>query len=204
LIGLGVIEDLFETVFKNRKDRPTCFTGYMTHRLYETRTSEPSRVSSVYEDSLEQLLGDKKTHESGFDCSWDPEGQLKLGPLIESHYSAAEIAKRNKSSGYIKKLLLSSTELNCIEESRYHLENTKFTGISAILGPLSALLRCTYETLYRQILEDPSTTELFLLSMRELSHVISVCSMSLIVTPFSKYISSLFLQLFLNMMVLIR
>lgn len=82
--GLGLLEDLFEGIFRDPLKRPTCLVGYSTHALHKFRRElEPDTAESSHE-SLSRLAATRKLHGSfdSYDTSkpifWDEMGEYRV------------------------------------------------------------------------------------------------------------------------------
>jgi 2-dehydropantoate 2-reductase len=114
--------------------------------------------------SQKGVLAGRRINYEDWHILWDGEGSLRIGPLaiIEGSETRESEARRQRTPRYLIETLRSCRALNAhkIDAATITFERCKALAVEAILGPVSALLECTYLEIEAGIMDDPSTREL--------------------------------------------
>jgi len=130
--GLGILEQINQTIFPDFNERPTYVLGRMTHKLASTErhfTIVRKKSGSIYCSKLPQVVetkdGDLSSIIKREDFSWSPQAQHLVGTLIRAH------GLNGMSFGH----------------KRFFRKQLQKVVVGATIGPLSVAFDCSNDQL---------------------------------------------------------
>lgn len=151
--GLGILEQINQTIFPDPNERPTYVLGRMTHQLASTErhfTIVRKKSGTIYCSKLAQVVetkdGDLGPIIKREDFSWSPQAQHLVGTLVRAH------GLNGKSFGH---------------KSFFRSQLEKVV-LGATIGPLSVAFDCSND----QLLYNYNVSRIMRLLLQEISQII--------------------------------
>jgi len=151
--AMGSVEEVYRTVFRDTRSRPTFLIGVTSHGFWESAPNASNSSASIHKkNTLQGILIGQRVNQTSFTAVYAGFGSIKLGPLALSPNteSPESVRKRELTAQYLINTLIACTPLNA---SRVNQGASLYRRLQkavrySVIGPLSALQECKISAVF--------------------------------------------------------
>jgi ketopantoate reductase len=151
--AMGLVEEVYRTVFRDPRSRPTFLIGVTTQSVWEpSLNASNSSASMDHKNTLQKLLKGERVIQASFTAAFAGFGSFSLGPLAlaPNTESPRSERKRELTAQYLINTLIACTPLNAgrVNQGTSLYRRLKTAVSYSAVGPLSALQECNISEIF--------------------------------------------------------